>query len=44
MVPELNKDVMQAVESLKYRVTVGEVAANAGLNVEMAQQGLLVLA
>ncbi|MEL7224071.1 MAG: hypothetical protein AAGL17_04205 [Cyanobacteria bacterium J06576_12] len=41
---ELNKDVMQAVEALKYRVTVGEVAANSGLNVEVAQQGLLALA
>ncbi|MGD1898356.1 MAG: hypothetical protein ACFB16_15545 [Phormidesmis sp.] len=41
---ELNRDVMQAVESLKYRVTVGEVAAQSGLNVEVAQQGLLALA
>lgn len=35
---------MKAVESLKYRVTVGDVAAQAGLNVEVAQQGLLALA
>ncbi|NJM96466.1 MAG: hypothetical protein HC800_03980, partial [Phormidesmis sp. RL_2_1] len=35
---------MQAVESLHYRVTVGDVAARAGLNVEVAQQGLLALA
>lgn len=35
---------MQAVESLDYRVTVGDVAARAGLNVEIAQQGLLALA
>ena len=41
---ELNKDVMQAVEALKYRVTVGDVAARAGINVEVAQQGLLALA
>ncbi len=41
---ELNKDVMKAVESLSYRVTVGDVAARAGLNVEIAQQGLLALA
>ncbi|MGB7087781.1 MAG: hypothetical protein WBD47_19645 [Phormidesmis sp.] len=40
----LNKDVMAAVESLKYRVTVGDVAAQSGLNVELAQQGLLALA
>jgi len=43
-VVELNRDVMQAVESLKYEVTVGDVAAKAGLNVEVAQQGLLALA
>ena len=41
---ELNKDVMKAVESLNYRVTVGDVAARAGLNVEVAQKGLLALA
>lgn len=41
---DLNQDVIQAVEALKYRVTVGEVAAQSGLNVEVAQQGLLVLA
>ena len=41
---ELNQDVMQAVESLGYRVTVGDVAARAGLKVEVAQQGLLALA
>lgn len=41
---ELNNDVMKAVESLDYRVTVGDVAARSGLNVEVAQQGLLALA
>ena len=41
---ELNQEVMQAVESLDYRVTVGDVATKAGLNVEVAQQGLLALA
>ncbi len=41
---ELNRDVMQAVESLGYRVTVGDVAARAGLKIEVAQQGLLALA
>ncbi|CAN5758855.1 hypothetical protein BH23CYA1_BH23CYA1_02680 [soil metagenome] len=41
---ELNKDVMQAVEALDYRVTVGDVAARAGLNIATAQQGLLTLA
>ena len=44
MAVELDKQVMQAVESLGYRVTVGDVAAKAGLNVEVAQQGLLALA
>ncbi len=41
---ELNKDVMKAVESLDYRVTVGDVAAQAGLNIAVAEQGLLALA
>jgi hypothetical protein len=41
---ELNKEVMQAVESLDYRVTVGDVATKAGLNIDVAQQGLLALA
>jgi cytochrome c biogenesis protein CcdA len=36
--------VMTAVESLDYRVTVGDVAAKAGLNLEVAQQGLIALA
>lgn len=44
MAVELDSQVMQAVESLDYRVTVGDVAAKAGLNVAVAQQGLLALA
>lgn len=35
---------MKAVESLKYRVTVGDVAAKSGLNLAIAEQGLLALA
>jgi len=35
---------MQAVERLGYRVTVGDVAAQAGLNVNLAQRELLALA
>jgi voltage-gated potassium channel Kch len=35
---------MQAVERLGYRVTVGDVASQAGLNVEIASAGLLALA
>ena len=39
-----NNSIMQAVERLGYRATVGDVATQAGLNVDLAQQGLLVLA
>lgn len=39
-----NPQMMQAVERLDYRVTVGDVAAQAGLDVNLAQQGLLALA
>jgi hypothetical protein len=39
-----NPTIMQAVEQLGYRVTVGDVAAQAGLNVDLTQQGLLALA
>ncbi|MBE9080308.1 hypothetical protein IQ241_23975 [Romeria aff. gracilis LEGE 07310] len=40
----LNHSVMQAVEALDYRVTVGDVAAQAGIELPIAQQGLLALA
>jgi hypothetical protein len=36
--------LMQAVEQLRYRATVGDVAAQAGLEINRAQQGLLALA
>ncbi len=36
--------IMKAVEQLGYRVTVGDVAAQAGLEVNLAQRGLLGLA
>ncbi len=39
-----NPAIMQAVEKLGYRVTVGDVATQAGFNVELASQGLLALA
>jgi hypothetical protein len=42
--PTPDPAVMKAVERLDYRVTVGDVAAQAGLDVNLAQQGLLVLA
>ncbi|HEY9601751.1 MAG TPA: hypothetical protein V6C85_09090 [Allocoleopsis sp.] len=36
--------IMKAVEQLGYRATVGDIAAQAGLNINLAQQGLLALA
>lgn len=36
--------IMKAVEQLGYRVTVGDIAAQAGLNINLAEQGLLALA
>lgn len=36
--------IMKAVEQLGYHVTVGDVATQAGLNINLAQQGLLALA
>ena len=36
--------VMKAVESLDYRVTVGDIATQAGLDLNLAQQGLIALA
>ena len=40
----LQPEIMKSVEQLGYRVTVGDVAAQAGLNINLAQQGLLALA
>ncbi|HYW21095.1 MAG TPA: hypothetical protein VE956_17695 [Nodularia sp. (in: cyanobacteria)] len=39
-----NPTIMQAVEKLGYRVTVGDVSSQAGLNLAEAGQGLLALA
>ncbi len=36
--------IMKAVEQLGYRVTVGDVSTQAGLNINLTQQGLLALA
>lgn len=36
--------ITKAVELLGYRVTVGDVASQAGLNINLAEQGLLALA
>lgn len=40
----LDPNIMKAVERLDYRVTPGDVAALAGLDVRLAEQGLLALA
>lgn len=40
----LNPTIAKAVETLDYRVTVGDVAAQTGLNVEQSRQDLLALA
>ncbi|NCJ05220.1 hypothetical protein GS597_01535 [Synechococcales cyanobacterium C] len=40
----LEPKIMQAVEQLNYRVTVGDVATHTGLEVNFTQQGLLALA
>lgn len=39
-----NPSIMRSVEQLGYRVTVGDVASQAGLNLAEANQGLLALA
>ncbi len=39
-----NPTIMKSVEKLDYRVTVGDVASNAGLSLEVARQELLALA
>ncbi|MGK7929755.1 MAG: hypothetical protein AB4290_31685, partial [Spirulina sp.] len=39
-----NPAIIKSVEQLGYRVTVGDIAAQTGLNVNLAQQGLLALA
>jgi hypothetical protein len=42
MVPD--PKIMQAVERLGYRVTVGDVASQAGLDIKLAERGVLALA
>jgi len=39
-----SKTITQAIERLDYRVTIGDVAAQAGLSLQEAQQGVLALA
>ena len=38
----LQPEIMQSVEQLGYRVTVGDVAAKSGLDINLAQRGLLL--
>ncbi len=40
----LNPTVMQAIEKLNYRVTIGDVASQAGLDVKLAEREILALA
>ncbi len=40
----LDSAVMQAVEKLEYRATVGDIASQAGINISTAERGLLALA
>ncbi|WP_299415028.1 hypothetical protein [Acaryochloris sp. IP29b_bin.148] len=40
----LNSKIMTAVEQLSYRVTVGDVATQAGLDIQQTERGLLALA
>lgn len=39
-----NPTIMQAVEQLDYRATIGDVATHAGLELDFAERGLLALA
>ena len=41
---KFDPEIMRAVEQLNYRVTVGDVAAQTGLEINLAQGGLLTLA
>ncbi|MEM9905182.1 MAG: hypothetical protein AAF921_09195 [Cyanobacteria bacterium P01_D01_bin.44] len=41
---QLNSDIMGAVEAQGYRVTIGDVSTHTGLDLALAQQGLLALA
>lgn len=44
MTVSLNPQIMRSVEQLGYQVTVGDVATQAGLELNLANQGLLTLA
>jgi len=40
----INPQIAKAIEQLDYRVTVGDVAAQTGIDINLAQSGLLALA
>jgi hypothetical protein len=42
--PAIEPGLMEAVEQLDYRVTVADVAAQSGLNLDLAERGLMTLA
>lgn len=42
--PAIESGLLEAVEQLNYRVTVADVAAQAGLDLNLAERGLMVLA
>ncbi len=42
--PTLNPAVLKAIDRLNYRVTIGDVAAQSGLEIAIAEQGVLELA
>jgi fumarate reductase subunit D len=44
MTVTLNPQIMRSVEQLDYAVTIGDVATQAGLELNVTQQGLLALA
>lgn len=44
MPPTLNPAVLKAVDRLNYRATIGDVAAQSGLKIALAEQGVLALA
>ena len=44
MPPTLNPAVLKAIDRLNYRATIGDVAAQSGLEIALAEQGVLALA
>ena len=44
MPPTLDPAVLKAVDRLNYRATIGDVAAQSGLKIALAEQGVLALA